>query len=125
MIFNLDVLTTPQYLRCKFYFEKLKSNLIEDTCSLFIPKNINSIAVKLFNINALAMDNNRQAYNIWADQYDTNKNKTRDLEGMALRKVLSSTSFGNTLEIGCGTGKNSEWLITQTEAVMAPRWWWG
>ena len=29
------------------------------------------------------MDNNQQAYDIWADQYDTNKNKTRDLEGMA------------------------------------------
>lgn len=65
------------------------------------------------------MDNNQQAYNIWAHQYDTNKNKTRDLEGMALRQVLSHISYENALEIGCGTGKNSEWLMTQAERVVA------
>lgn len=53
----------------------------------------------------------RAAYNLWAQQYDTNENKTRDLEAKALRDVLTEIAFSNCLEIGCGTGKNTEWLI--------------
>jgi ubiquinone/menaquinone biosynthesis C-methylase UbiE len=52
-----------------------------------------------------------QAYNIWAGQYDSNHNKTRDLEAVALRETLSGFQFKNCLEIGCGTGKNTEWLL--------------
>jgi ubiquinone/menaquinone biosynthesis C-methylase UbiE len=63
--------------------------------------------------------NVQQAYNIWADQYDTNQNKTRDLEGVALKEVLQDISFKNCLEIGCGTGKNTEWFITKTDAVTS------
>jgi predicted TPR repeat methyltransferase len=63
--------------------------------------------------------NVQQAYNIWADQYDTNQNKTRDLEGVALREILSNIKFENCLEIGCGTGKNTEWLITQAHSVTS------
>lgn len=55
----------------------------------------------------------RAAYNIWAQQYDTNENKTRDLEAKALREVLNGMPFSNCLEIGCGTGKNTQWLITK------------
>ena len=53
----------------------------------------------------------REMYNKWAEQYDTNYNKTRDLEAFALRLTLSDFSFDNCLEIGCGTGKNTQWLI--------------
>ncbi len=63
--------------------------------------------------------NVQQAYNIWADQYDTNKNKTRDLEGVALREILQDISFENCLEIGCGTGKNTEWFITKAKSVTS------
>jgi ubiquinone/menaquinone biosynthesis C-methylase UbiE len=63
--------------------------------------------------------NVQQAYNIWADQYDTNQNKTRDLEGVALIEILSTVKFENCLEIGCGTGKNTEWLITQANSVTS------
>jgi hypothetical protein len=31
----------------------------------------------------------QQAYNIWAAQYDTNENKTRDLEAKSLCNCLS------------------------------------
>ena len=61
----------------------------------------------------------RQAYDQWADQYDTNANKTRDLEAQALRHVLHQHPFTDVLEIGCGTGKNSEWLVTRTQRVLA------
>ena len=63
--------------------------------------------------------NIKQAYNIWADQYDTNENKTRDLEASALRTILSSIPFNNCLEIGCGTGKNTSWLNTRSEQIVA------
>jgi ubiquinone/menaquinone biosynthesis C-methylase UbiE len=61
----------------------------------------------------------QQAYNSWASQYDSNENKTRDLEAKALREVLSTISFDSCLEIGCGTGKNTEWLLQKTEWITA------
>ena len=61
----------------------------------------------------------KKAYNIWSEQYDTNDNKTRDLEAKALRKTLESISFDSCLEIGCGTGKNTEWLITKAKKITA------
>jgi ubiquinone/menaquinone biosynthesis C-methylase UbiE len=59
------------------------------------------------------------AYNQWAEQYDTNQNKTRDMEAIAMRKALANISFDNCLEIGCGTGKNTEWLLQKAQQVMA------
>ncbi len=61
----------------------------------------------------------KQAYNLWADQYDTNSNKTRDLEAIALRKTLADIPFRQCLEIGCGTGKNTEWLLSKAREVLA------
>ncbi|MGB8192464.1 MAG: class I SAM-dependent methyltransferase [Chitinophagaceae bacterium] len=63
--------------------------------------------------------NTQQAYNTWASQYDTNENKTRDLEAQSLRESLKDISFDRCLEIGCGTGKNTAWLITQAKHVTA------
>ena len=63
--------------------------------------------------------NTQQAYNHWASQYDTNENKTRDLEARALRDLLSTISFNSCLEIGCGTGKNTEWLLEKAERITA------
>lgn len=63
--------------------------------------------------------NTQKAYNTWAAQYDTNENKTRDLEEMALRTTLADSRFVNCLEIGCGTGKNTEWLLTKTTQITA------
>ncbi len=56
--------------------------------------------------------NVENAYNSWSKQYDTNENKTRDLEAIALKKILSGKQFEHCLEVGCGTGKNTEWLLS-------------
>jgi len=61
----------------------------------------------------------KEAYSIWADQYDTNTNHTRDLEAISLRTTLSNIPFENCLEIGCGTGKNTEWLMAKAKQVTA------
>jgi ubiquinone/menaquinone biosynthesis C-methylase UbiE len=61
----------------------------------------------------------QQAYNSWAEQYDTNLNKTRDLEAKALRATLANIAFENCLEIGCGTGKNTAWFIGKANHVTA------
>lgn len=54
--------------------------------------------------------NIKSAYNIWSATYDDVENRTRDLEGIAMREILSGKKFDNCLEIGCGTGKNTIWL---------------
>lgn len=61
----------------------------------------------------------KKAYSIWADQYDTNENRTRDLEGIALKATLQDLRFEHCLEIGCGTGKNTEFLLTRSKQVTA------
>ena len=60
-----------------------------------------------------------KAYNSWAAQYDSNENKTRDLEALSLLKILQGKSFKNCLEIGCGTGKNTAWLLTICDQITA------
>ena len=59
------------------------------------------------------------AYNSWSSQYDTNDNKTRDLEALALKKILQGKSFKHCLEIGCGTGKNTAWLLSICDQITA------
>ena len=61
----------------------------------------------------------KDAYNSWAVQYDSNDNKTRDLESIALRNTLGDMSFTNCLEVGCGTGKNTIWLIEKAKYLLA------
>lgn len=63
--------------------------------------------------------NVEQAYNVWANNYDTVENKTRDLEANALRETVSAYRLLNILEIGCGTGKNTEWLVSKAEHLVA------
>lgn len=61
----------------------------------------------------------KQAYDLWSKQYDSNENKTRDLEAKALRESLANIEFDNCLEIGCGTGKNTEWLLQKAKQITA------
>jgi ubiquinone/menaquinone biosynthesis C-methylase UbiE len=61
----------------------------------------------------------KKAYDVWSKQYDSNINKTRDLEAKALRESLNEIDFNSCLEIGCGTGKNTEWLLTKAKQVTS------
>jgi ubiquinone/menaquinone biosynthesis C-methylase UbiE len=63
--------------------------------------------------------NVKEAYKYWSEHYDTNENRTRDLEGTSLRQNLSNQNYVNCLEIGCGTGKNTEWLVSIAENILA------
>lgn len=61
----------------------------------------------------------QDAYNNWAKTYDTVSNKTRDLEMEAIRSVLGNLSFERIAEIGCGTGKNTNFLAGKSDHVVA------
>lgn len=58
-------------------------------------------------------------YNQWSATYDEVENKTRDLEKLAGQQTLSSMSFDRVLELGCGTGKNTEWLQQKAKHLLA------
>jgi len=60
----------------------------------------------------------KEAYNIWADQYDSNENKTRDLDKKSTVATLSKYEFDNVLELGCGTGKNTAWLMESAKKII-------
>lgn len=61
----------------------------------------------------------QQHYNQWSDTYDEVENKTRDLEKKAGMKMLDGIRWDKVLELGCGTGKNTEWLSERTERHLA------
>ena len=57
-------------------------------------------------------------YNAWALQYDDDINPTRDLDKKVTIESLSNIDFLEVLELGCGTGKNSEWLLTRAHRLV-------
>ena len=59
-----------------------------------------------------------EAYDRWSRSYDTNENKTRDLDEIVTRTVLSKYPFNKVVELGCGTGKNSAWLLNNADEVI-------
>ena len=59
-----------------------------------------------------------KAYDTWSSQYDTNENKTRDLDIIATKETLSKYPFSKVLELGCGTGKNTSYLLQKAEQVI-------
>ena len=60
-----------------------------------------------------------ESYNIWAASYDTNENKTRDLELVVGKTILENKTFSRILEIAAGTGKNTDWLIEKCDYLLA------
>jgi ubiquinone/menaquinone biosynthesis C-methylase UbiE len=65
-------------------------------------------------VKAMAHDGNNSeiaaAYNQWAETYDSNQNRTRDLSGEVLREAELDLRGRDVIEVGCGTGRNTEWL---------------
>ena len=57
-------------------------------------------------------------YNAWANRYDEDSNPTSELDKIVLKQSLSSIDFFRVLELGCGTGKNTEWLITKADSLI-------
>lgn len=60
----------------------------------------------------------RDAYDRWAATYDSMGNPTRDLDAELLRADLSTWILGDVLEVGCGTGKNTSWLVQRARRVV-------
>ena len=61
----------------------------------------------------------QQLYNSWSSTYDTVENKTRDLEKLACKQILSSIPFKTVIELGCGTGKNTMWFVEKAKHIIA------
>jgi ubiquinone/menaquinone biosynthesis C-methylase UbiE len=59
------------------------------------------------------------AYTEWAATYDSDRNRTRDLDQVSTRTVLSGRHERAILEIGCGTGKNTRLLSEIGDRVLA------
>ena len=60
-----------------------------------------------------------QAYDRWSRRYDDDHNATRDLDARVVRESPLHVSGARILELGCGTGKNSEWLAAQARELVA------
>ena len=83
---------------------------MEPALDKFIP---NLKFIVSFEMNKI-IDN----YNAWANRYDEAPNPTSDLDKIVLKQSLSSIDFFKVLELGCGTGKNTEWLITKADSLI-------
>jgi ubiquinone/menaquinone biosynthesis C-methylase UbiE len=59
----------------------------------------------------------QQMYDRWSATYDQVENPTRDLEKRACENVLGALTFDSIIELGSGTGKNSEWLASSAANV--------
>lgn len=61
----------------------------------------------------------QQAYTDWSVTYDSDRNLTRDLDQQVTLQLLGNLRCKSILEIGCGTGKNTELLARVGDHVHA------
>ena len=59
-----------------------------------------------------------ESYDKWAGQYDADNNKSRDMDRKATNQMLGKINFSKVLELGCGTGKNTIFLLEKAEQVI-------
>lgn len=60
-----------------------------------------------------------KSYDRWAATYDADKNATRDLDAAVIRRAPIRVEGRDVLELGSGTGKNTEWLAAHARSVIA------
>lgn len=58
------------------------------------------------------------AYDRWADTYESDSNRTRDLAGEVLRHRELNVAGRRVVEIGCGTGLNTLWLHEEADSLL-------
>jgi len=59
------------------------------------------------------------AYDDWAETYDTIQNLTRDLAAQTLKQADLNFAGRRIIEVGCGTGRNTEWLVGPVAGAAA------
>ncbi len=59
------------------------------------------------------------AYDRWAATYDDDPNRTRELSAAVLRQRGLELAGRDVIEIGCGTGRNTQWLAERAGSVLA------
>ena len=69
--------------------------------------------------NLIMEVNTQTAYSYWAGSYDTDRNYTRDLDAEVTLDRLGRLRPRSVLELGCGTGKNTQLLARIGQAVQA------
>jgi malonyl-CoA O-methyltransferase len=60
-----------------------------------------------------------QAYDRWSRRYDDDHNATRDLDARVVQRAPLHVGGASVLELGCGTGKNSQWLAANANELVA------
>ncbi len=61
----------------------------------------------------------KEAYDVWSDKYDTDRNLTRDLDRQVMERMLHMFKGLRIIEIGCGTGKNTVLLSELAQSIHA------
>ena len=61
----------------------------------------------------------QDAYTRWSATYDSDRNRTRDVDQLATERTLADRTYQNILELGCGTGKNTALLDRIGRRVLA------
>jgi ubiquinone/menaquinone biosynthesis C-methylase UbiE len=61
----------------------------------------------------------KDAYNHWAKTYDDVDNKTRDLDAVVIKNILRDIHAKTIIELGCGTGKNTPFLMDKCDKLMS------
>ncbi len=63
--------------------------------------------------------NTKEAYNNWAETYDSIVNPTRNLDEKVVRTELIDIKDKDIVEAGCGTGKNSVYFAEYAKSLRA------
>lgn len=61
----------------------------------------------------------KEAYDVWSDNYDADRNLTRDLDRLVMERMQPKFKGLRIIEIGCGTGKNTVLLSELAQSIHA------